>query len=454
MDLHDQTLADLTRLSRRLERLAQTGAADRADLAPIAAGLHAMHGRAPPDHRGGETQRPAALRLCRSGREPPRTRDPRQRAADPRRARWTTAPAPSTACPRRPPSTLLRIVQEAMNNAVGHARRAQHRGPPVAPRRARSRSASPMTARASTAPGGAAARASTSCAPARGWSAARFTLGRGRGRNRHGRARGARPGRRGRRTAGDAMKVLIVEDDTLHRAYLNEAVREALPECATVVEATNGIDGEARAREMPDAHVVMDLQMHPRNGIEAARTIWRERPRTRILFWSNYSDEAYVRGVSRIVPPGAAYGYVLKSASDERLRLALRGIFVENQCVIDGEVRGTQQKSRRPRRGPVRGGIRGPARHRARPDRPRDRGAARDLPAVRPEPPAVDLRQAGRPSGGGRRRRLQPARPRGGHGGAAQAPEPGHAGEGGGRPARLARRPRLMDQAAQCVTVS
>jgi DNA-binding NarL/FixJ family response regulator len=141
------------------------------------------------------------------------------------------------------------------------------------------------------------------------------------------------------------MRVLIVEDDTLHRAYLSEAVREALPECSAVVEATNGLDGEARAREMPDAHVVMDLQMHPRNGIEAARTIWRERPGTRILFWSNYSDEAYVRGVSRIVPPGAAYGYVLKSASDERLRLALRGIFVENQCVIDGEVRGTQQKA-------------------------------------------------------------------------------------------------------------
>jgi DNA-binding NarL/FixJ family response regulator len=144
------------------------------------------------------------------------------------------------------------------------------------------------------------------------------------------------------------MKVIIVEDDALHRAYLAEAVREALPECTAVIEAANGDDGERRAREMPQAHVVMDLQMHPRNGIEAARTIWRERPRTRILFWSNYSDEAYVRGVSRIVPPGAAYGYILKSASDERLRLALRSIFVENQCVIDGEVRGTQQKSLAP----------------------------------------------------------------------------------------------------------
>ncbi|MCC5972790.1 MAG: response regulator transcription factor [Rubellimicrobium sp.] len=140
------------------------------------------------------------------------------------------------------------------------------------------------------------------------------------------------------------MKVLIVEDDPLHRAYLADAVREALPECDALIEAASGAEGEALSRSTPEACIVMDLQMQPRTGIDAARTIWRERPMTRILFWSNYADEAYVRGVSRIVPPGAAYGYVLKSASDERLRLALRGIFLENQCVIDGEVRGTQQR--------------------------------------------------------------------------------------------------------------
>lgn len=142
-----------------------------------------------------------------------------------------------------------------------------------------------------------------------------------------------------------AMQVLIVEDDPLHRAYLNESVRAALPECDDVIEASSGAEGEVLARANPGAHVVMDLQMAPRNGIEAARTIWRERPATRILFWSNYADEAYVRGVSRIVPDAAAYGYVLKSASDQRLRLALQSIFVENQCVIDHEVRGTQALS-------------------------------------------------------------------------------------------------------------
>lgn len=141
------------------------------------------------------------------------------------------------------------------------------------------------------------------------------------------------------------MKVLIVEDDPLHRSYLHEAVREALPECKMVLEAENGVMGEKLAREHGSANVIMDLQMSPRNGIEAARTIWKERPDTHILFWSNYSDEAYVRGVSRIVPDGAAYGYVLKSASDDRLKLALRSIFIESQCVIDREVRGMQQKS-------------------------------------------------------------------------------------------------------------
>jgi len=141
------------------------------------------------------------------------------------------------------------------------------------------------------------------------------------------------------------MKVLIAEDDPLHRSYLHEAVCSALPECDTVIEAENGTVCEKLARTHKSAHIVMDLQMANRNGIEAARTIWKERPETRILFWSNYSDEAYVRGVSRIVPDGAAYGYLLKSASDERLKLALRSIFVESQCVIDREVRGLQQKS-------------------------------------------------------------------------------------------------------------
>ena len=141
------------------------------------------------------------------------------------------------------------------------------------------------------------------------------------------------------------MQILLIEDDPVHRAFFREVIEGALPECERLHEAEDGLVGERLAHEFAITSVVMDLQMPKRTGVEAARAIWRERPHTSIMFWSNYADEAYVRGISRIVPEGAAYGYILKTASEDRLRLALRSLFIEQQCVIDREVRGVQQKS-------------------------------------------------------------------------------------------------------------
>lgn len=141
------------------------------------------------------------------------------------------------------------------------------------------------------------------------------------------------------------MEILLIEDDPVHRAFFREVIEVALPECERLHEAEDGLAGEHLAHEFAITSVVMDLQMPKRTGVEAARAIWRERPHTSIMFWSNYADEAYVRGISRIVPEGAAYGYILKTASEDRLRLALRSLFIEQQCVIDREVRGVQQKS-------------------------------------------------------------------------------------------------------------
>ena len=80
------------------------------------------------------------------------------------------------------------------------------------------------------------------------------------------------------------MKVLLVEDDQFHAGYLSEALQLALPDVEDIFHATNGLEGEQLARRHSIQSVVMDLQMKERNGIDAARTIWRERPQTRILF--------------------------------------------------------------------------------------------------------------------------------------------------------------------------
>ncbi len=143
------------------------------------------------------------------------------------------------------------------------------------------------------------------------------------------------------------MKLLIVEDDKFHADYLRKAVAEALPEVSCVIHALDGREGEAEARRHDVPAVVMDLQMKGRNGIDAARTIWAERPQTRILFWSNYSDEAYMRGIARIVPSDTAYGYVLKTATRERLHLALRAVLLESQILVDQQLHRVQRQTQK-----------------------------------------------------------------------------------------------------------
>ncbi|TJW13621.1 MAG: response regulator transcription factor [Mesorhizobium sp.] len=140
------------------------------------------------------------------------------------------------------------------------------------------------------------------------------------------------------------MLVMIAENDGLHRTFARRTVEQLWPGDVEVIEASDGEDAInlAAAREPP--HVVLDLQLPKATGIEVARSIWNRHAGTHILFWSNFADEAYVRGVARIVPPGSVYGYVLKSATEEGMRLALRGVFREGHCIIDREIRGIQHR--------------------------------------------------------------------------------------------------------------
>ena len=124
---------------------------------------------------------------------------------------------------------------------------------------------------------------------------------------------------------------------------------ETLPEVTQIFHAQTGEEAEHEARATGIEAVVMDLRMSRRNGIEAARTLWQERPETRILFWSNYADEAYLRGISAIVPEDSAYGYLLKTAPRDRLKLALRAVLVEGQVIVDREIHRLQRAKASPR---------------------------------------------------------------------------------------------------------
>jgi len=139
---------------------------------------------------------------------------------------------------------------------------------------------------------------------------------------------------------------LLVEDDALHRNFLRDVVSLSNLGCDQLVEAEDGEQAVRLVREHKPRGVIMDLQMPKVTGVQAARSIWAENPAVPIVFWSNYDDEAYVRGIAKIVPPCATYGYILKTSSKERLCRSLECVFMDGQNVIDREIRGVQQRGR------------------------------------------------------------------------------------------------------------
>ncbi len=141
------------------------------------------------------------------------------------------------------------------------------------------------------------------------------------------------------------MRLLIAEDDKLHRSFLEGVSRDTLPELEELITAADGEGAIAAFGASDFDSVVLDLQMPKVTGVEVAKSIWARKPHTKILFWSNYTEEAYIRGITKIVPSEAVYGYILKSAPEEQLKLALQGVFLAEQCVIDREVRSVQQRA-------------------------------------------------------------------------------------------------------------
>ncbi|MFN3825833.1 MAG: GAF domain-containing sensor histidine kinase [Pseudorhodobacter sp.] len=124
MDLHDQTLADLTRLTRRLERLQTTDPVSATDLAPVAQGLQ----QAMQDLRQIiETAKPSVLHLFGFAQAVENHLDRAIRDSG-QPVRGSLSDGSDGLIDRLDPTVgmaLFRITQEAVNNAVHHAQAAR-----------------------------------------------------------------------------------------------------------------------------------------------------------------------------------------------------------------------------------------------------------------------------------------------------------------------------------------
>lgn len=141
------------------------------------------------------------------------------------------------------------------------------------------------------------------------------------------------------------MSILIAEDMTFQRDYLRAVINDNFPDAGPIIETEDGNQAvEMVRRHKPDL-IVLDIKLPGLSGVRVARQIWSEIPLARIVLWSQYKDEIYVRELARIVPNETVYGYVLKSSPDERLIAALRAVLIDEQCWIDREIRSVQSRA-------------------------------------------------------------------------------------------------------------
>jgi DNA-binding NarL/FixJ family response regulator len=122
------------------------------------------------------------------------------------------------------------------------------------------------------------------------------------------------------------IRVILVDDHALVRQGFRRILEEE-PGFTVVGEAGTAQDGVALARQTRPDVVLMDMSMPDANGIHAAREILRERPETRVLVLSMYSDAQYVRSA---LDAGVS-GYILKSALETDLTRAVRSVAAGQQ---------------------------------------------------------------------------------------------------------------------------
>lgn len=118
------------------------------------------------------------------------------------------------------------------------------------------------------------------------------------------------------------IRVLVVDDHPIVRQGVRSLLAtyrdiEIVAEAGTPAEAL-----EAARAHRPDV-VLLDIRLPGMTGIEVTRQLVRALPRTRVVMLTNYEDDDYLIGVLR----AGAFGYLLKSVSDDMLVWTIRAVY-------------------------------------------------------------------------------------------------------------------------------
>ncbi|MBR7801221.1 response regulator [Undibacterium fentianense] len=115
------------------------------------------------------------------------------------------------------------------------------------------------------------------------------------------------------------IRILLVDDHTLFRSGIRLLLQRN-PEFEIVGEASDGLEGVKRAKQLKPDVVLMDLNMAGLSGLEAMQLIIEDLPETAVLMLT-VSEEA--EDLSSALRNGAR-GYLLKNIEADYLTQAIR----------------------------------------------------------------------------------------------------------------------------------
>ena len=117
------------------------------------------------------------------------------------------------------------------------------------------------------------------------------------------------------------IRIVLVDDHALVRQGFRRILEDD-PDLQVAGEAGNGLDAVALVKKTDPDVVVMDMAMPEMNGLHATMEMLKQRPGTKVLILSMYSDEQYVRNAL----DAGAKGYMLKNAIDNDLVRAVKAV--------------------------------------------------------------------------------------------------------------------------------
>ncbi|WP_283133909.1 response regulator transcription factor [Rhizohabitans arisaemae] len=117
------------------------------------------------------------------------------------------------------------------------------------------------------------------------------------------------------------IRVVLAEDQNLVRGAL-AALLSLEEDIEVVAEAADGEAAVAAALEHRPDVILLDIEMHPVDGIEATRRIRAALPGTKVMILTTFGRPGYLR---RALEAGAS-GYLVKDSSPERLADGVRGV--------------------------------------------------------------------------------------------------------------------------------